>query len=135
NYKTKLDALDAKIRSGMSACEKKDVLITHATLGYFCREYGCNQVAITGINPEAEPSASELAAIITQARERNVSAVFFESLIDPRSAQTISQEIGGYALVFNSVHGLTPDENARGGNYITLMEENLANLKKGLACR
>jgi zinc transport system substrate-binding protein len=133
-YNARLDALDSKIMAAMANCTKKDILVTHATLGYFCERYGCLQIAISGVDPEAEPSPADLASIIDQARERNVSAVFFESMIDPRSAQTISSEINGSVLAFNSVHGLTPEESAAGEDYISLMEGNLANIKIGLGC-
>lgn len=134
NYNDKLDSLDAKIRATMARCKKHDILVTHATLGYFCKSYSCNQIAINGVDPEAEPSPSDLAKIIDQARENNISVVFFETLIDPRSAQTISEEINGSVLAFNSVHGLTKEEELSGEDYLSLMEGNLANIKKGLEC-
>jgi len=133
-YNAKLDSLDSKIKTAMSNCSKHDILVTHATLGYFCKRYGCEQIAINGVDPEAEPSPADLATIIDQAKEKNVSVVFFESMIDPRSAQTISREINGSVLAFNSVHGLTPEEAASGEDYISLMEGNLANIKNGLEC-
>jgi len=133
-YISKLSVLDTKFRSLMSTCKKKDILIAHATLAYFCKEYGCTQIAITGINPEAEPSPADLVAIIRQAKERNVTAVFFESFINPKSAQLIAEEINGSVVAFNSVHGLTPEEQQRGENYLSLMERNVENIKKGLEC-
>jgi zinc transport system substrate-binding protein len=133
-YNAKLDSLDNEIRTVMLNCTKHDILVTHATLGYFCKRYGCNQIAINGVDPEAEPSPSDLAMIIDQAKEKNVSVVFFESMIDPRSAQTIAKEINGSVLAFNSVHGLTAEESAAGEDYISLMQGNLANIKNGLEC-
>ncbi len=133
-YSEKLDALDFELKSAFSTCKRKDILITHATLSYFCKEYGCNQMAITGVNPEAEPSPAELIKIIEQAKEKNVRAVFFESLINPKSAELISKEINGYVLSFNSVHGLTDDEKERGEDYHSLMKGNIANIKKALDC-
>ena len=133
-YISKLGALDAEFRSLMSTCKKKDILITHVTLAYFCKEYGCTQIAIAGMNPEAEPSPADLIAIIQQAKERNVTVVFFESLINPKSAQQIANEINGSVVAFNSVHGLTQEEQQRGDNYISLMERNVENIKKGLDC-
>ena len=133
-YLAKLDALDAKLRAELSSCKKKDILITHATLAYFCQSYGCHQIPIEGVSEEGEPSPKELATIVDQARERNVTAVFFESLISPKSAQTLADEIGGQVLVFNSVHGLTTDEQAKGEDYISLMNGNLQNIKIGLDC-
>lgn len=133
-YMAKLDSLDSRISAAMSGCAKQEFLVTHATMGYFCARYGCEQVAITGVDPEAEPSPADLAAIIDQAREHGINAVFVESMMDPRSATTISNEIGGTVLTLNSVHGLTAEEAASGEDYISLMDANLANIKKGLDC-
>lgn len=133
-YSAKLDALDAEFRAVFSACKKKEMLITHATLGYFCREYGCIQIPIEGVSHEGEPSPAELASIVEQARAHNVTAVYFESLVSPRTAQTLANEIGGKVLVFNSVHGVTAEEEARGAGYVLLMEENLQGIREGLDC-
>jgi len=133
-YNAKLDALDAEFRAVFSACEKKDILITHATLGYFCREYGCIQIPIEGVSHEGEPSPAGLVKIVEQARAHNVTAVYFESLVSPRTAQTIAGEVGGKVLVFNSVHGVTAEEEARGAGYVPLMEENLQGIREGLDC-
>ncbi len=133
-YDAKLDSLDASIRLAFSSCKKTDILITHATLGYFCKEYGCTQIPIEGVSEEGEPSPAELVKIVEQAKAKKVTAVFFESLISPKSAQTIANEINGQVLAFNTVHGVTPEEEARGENYLSLMEENLVNIKKGLDC-
>ncbi|MFA5108498.1 MAG: metal ABC transporter substrate-binding protein [Candidatus Micrarchaeia archaeon] len=134
-YEKKLDALDKKLRDEILGCNKKEILITHATLGYFCQEYGCVQIPIEGISEEGEPSPSDLAKIVDEARKKNVSAVYFESLISPKSAQTLASEINGQVLVFNTVHGVTAQEEAAGKNYISLMNENLENIRKGLECK
>jgi len=133
-YLEKLDELDSELRNTMKTCKKRDILITHATLGYFCKEYNCTQIPIEGINPEAEPSPADIVKIIEQAKERNITAVFFESLINPKSAQTIAQEIKGTVASFNSVHGLTEEEQKQGKDYLSLMRENIANIKEALQC-
>ncbi len=133
-YSAKLDALDAEFRAMMLSCRKRDILITHATLAYFCREYGCHQIAIEGVNPEAEPQPADLANIITQARQHNVTTVFVEKLMNPQSAETIASEINGTVSVFNSVHGLTVDEQAQGEDYISLMHDNVQIIKTALNC-
>jgi len=37
--------------------------------------------------------------------------------------------------VLDPIEGLTPAEQKRGANYLTLMRRNLATLRKALACR
>ncbi|MFA6489631.1 MAG: metal ABC transporter substrate-binding protein [Candidatus Micrarchaeia archaeon] len=133
-FAAKLDSLDAEFRGVFSTCRKKDILISHATLGYFCADYGCRQIPIEGISEEGEPSPAALASIVDQARVNNVTTVYFESLISPKSAQAIAGEIGGGVQVFNTIHGVTAEEQARGANYLSLMEENIGAIKAGLDC-
>ncbi len=134
-YLQKLDALDSSFRVTLPTCQKKDILITHATLAYFCKEYGCNQVPVEGVNAEGEPSPAAVAAIIDQARAKNITVVFVENLINPKSAYTIASEINGTVAVFNSLHGLTPDEQKRNEDYISLMQENVQTIKTSLECK
>jgi zinc transport system substrate-binding protein len=134
DYMAKLDALDAEFRTAMASCKKRDVLIAHATVGYFCKEYGCNQIPIEGINPEAEPLPADIASIVTQAKEHNVTTVFVEKLVSPKAAQTIADEINGTTVNFNSVHGITLDEMSRNETYLSLMHENVQIIKTALEC-
>jgi len=133
-YLKKLDALDNEFRITFSTCKKKDILITHATLAYFCKEYGCNQVPVEGVNAEGDPSPAVLADIIKQAKDKNITTAFVENLMNPKSAQTIAEEIHGKAVVFNSVHGLTIEEEQRGEDYISQMQENIEIIKTSLDC-
>jgi zinc transport system substrate-binding protein len=134
DYMAKLDALDAEFRTAMASCRKRDILIAHATLGYFCREYGCNQIPIEGMNPEAEPLPRDIVNIVNQAREHNATTVFVEKLVSPKAAQTIAEEINGTTVTFNSVHGITLDEMNRNETYLSLMHENVQIIKTALEC-
>lgn len=133
-YIARLDALDSDIRATMGKCRKKEIIITHATLGYFCARYGCVQIPITGVQHEAEPSPADIAEIIDEAKENNASMVFFESLVSPKTAELIAGEIGGGVAVFNSIHGLTDEERKAGKDYVSLMEENIKSISVALEC-
>jgi zinc transport system substrate-binding protein len=133
-YIQKLKELDGQFRSTMATCKKKDILITHATLAYFCKEYGCNQVPIEGVNAEGEPTPAVVAAIIDQAKEKNITVVFVEKLLNPQTAQSIAGEINGRIAVFNTAHGLTAEEQQRGEDYLSQMKENIDTIKTNMDC-
>ncbi|MCX6770775.1 MAG: metal ABC transporter substrate-binding protein [Candidatus Micrarchaeota archaeon] len=133
-YMAKLDKLDAEFRATMAICKNKNMIITHATLAYFCKEYGCNQVPVEGVNAEGEPTPVVVAAIVDQAKAKNITVVFVEKLYSPKVAQTIASEIGGKVAVFNTLHGLTPEEQQRGEDYLSQQEENVATIKANLDC-
>ncbi len=129
-----LQELDSAYRQGLATCQKRDIVTAHAAFGYLAQEYNLNQVAISGLSPEEEPSARKLAELATFVREKQVKYIFFEELTSPRFSQTLAQETGVETLVLNPAEGLTPEDEAKGENYFTIMEANLANLEKALVC-
>ncbi len=133
-YNSSLAELDRKYSEGLRSCEKRTVVISHAAIGYLVRRYDLNMVPIVAA-PEAEPSPRWLAEVSRVAREQRVDYIFFENLASPKLAETVAREIGARTLVFHPIEGLTREETERGLNYLTLMEENLSNLRLALKCK
>jgi zinc transport system substrate-binding protein len=73
--------------------------------------------------------------VIQVVRRTHATTVFFERLVSPRLAETVAREVGARTAVLDPIEGLTPDEQKRGENYLTLMRSNLAALRKALSCR
>jgi zinc transport system substrate-binding protein len=134
-YIAQLDQLDSDYRTGLANCRTREVVTSHAAFGYLAREYGLTAHAIAGLSPEAEPSAQQLSELATLVRERNIGYIFFETLASPKLAETLANEVGAQTLVFNPLEGLTNQEIAEGKTYISVMRENLANLRTALACQ
>ncbi len=132
--KAKLAQLDTEYRQGLASCKSKDIITSHVAFGYLSAAYGLNQVAITGVSPEEEPSAKELADIADFAKKNGVRYIFFESLVSPKLSQTIATEVGAQTLVLDPIEGITSDEMAAGATYFSVMESNLANLRTALEC-
>lgn len=130
-----LHKLDTEYRQGLSDCKRHEIVTSHAALGYLAARYGLEQVSITGLSPEAEPTPQQLAHVIQIVRRRHATTVFFETLVSPRLADTVAREVGARTAVLDPIEGLTPAEQKRGDNYLTLMRRNLAALRKALACR
>ena len=134
-YRARLAALDAAFASGLKQCARRDIVTTHAAFSYVARRYGLTQIPISGLEPESEPSPADLAALVKQVKERKVQYVFFETLVSPKLAETLAREVGAKTLVLNPIEGLTKEEQAAGKNYVSLMEENLRNLRTALDCK
>jgi zinc transport system substrate-binding protein len=128
-------ALDGEYRAGLAHCKRSDFVTSHAAFGYLAARYGIHQIAITGIDPESEPSPQRLRALIALVRREQVTTVFFERLVSPRLAETVARDAGVKAAVLDPIEGLTPSEQARGFTYLTLMRQNLRELRSALGCR
>ena len=107
-YERNARAYLARIKSldgGIQACidkvppEERKLVTDHDAFGYFARRYDIDVVGavIPSQSTQAQPSAGETAKLISLIRRENVRAVFPESSINPKLAQTIARETGASA--------------------------------------
>jgi zinc transport system substrate-binding protein len=129
-----LHKLDGEYRQGLRSCKRHQIVTSHAAFGYLAKRYGLEQVSITGLTPEVEPTPKQLLHVIQIVRRTQATTVFFETLLSPRLADTVAREVGARTAVLDPIEGLTAAEQKRGDNYFTLMRRNLAALRKALAC-
>jgi zinc transport system substrate-binding protein len=130
-----LRELDREYRKGLQHCQRHEIVTSHAAFGYLAERYGLRQVAITGLAPESEPSPKQLSDVVRIVKRTHATTIFFETLVSPRLADTVAREVGARTAVLDPIEGLTPAEQNRGDDYLTLMRQNLAHLRKALACR
>ena len=130
-----LEALDADYRAGLAACPRRLIVTTHEAFGHLAAEYGLRQEAVTGLAPDAEPSARRLAQLSDLATRTGVTTVFTETLASPKIARTLAREAGGLrTAVLNPLEGLTDRERTRGDDYFTVMRANLDKIERALGC-
>jgi len=135
-YKAKLDSLDKEYARELGRCQK-NVFVEggHYTFGYLAKRYHLRYISAVGISPNAEPAPSDLVRLSEIVKKYGLKYVYFEELESPKIAQTIARETGAQLLELNGAHNLTRNEMKGGATFISLMEENLKNLKIGLQCR
>jgi zinc transport system substrate-binding protein len=129
-----LRRLDEDFRTGLAHCQRREIVTSHAAFGYLARAYGLEQIPLTGIAPEAEPSAQAIEALVEKVKQRGATTVFFETLVSPKLAQTVAREAGARTAVLDPIEGLSKDEIADGADYFSVMRANLAALRKALGC-
>jgi zinc/manganese transport system substrate-binding protein len=132
-YLAELDALDAEIRAAVAALpeDRRTVVTSHDAFGYFAADYGLTFVAPQGVSTEAEASAQDVAALITQIRDAGIAAVFVENIADRRLLDQIATETGaaiGGTLYSDALSG--PEGPA--ATYLAMMRHNLSQLTAAL---
>jgi zinc transport system substrate-binding protein len=127
--------LHERYAEGLASCENRNIIVSHDAFGYMARRYGFGLYPVSGLSPEEEPSPRKMAAISDLAREKNINYIFTEVLVNPKIAETIAYEIGAKILVLNPVSGLTDNDALAGKDYISLMDDNLVNLRKAMSCK
>jgi zinc transport system substrate-binding protein len=130
----RLRALDGDYRADLENCERRELVTSHQAFGYLADRYGLEQVAVTGLSPEAEASPGQLEEVIDLVRESGATTVFVEPLVSPRIAETVARETGATTAVLDPIEGLTEEGAAAGDDYFSLMRRNLEALRKGLGC-
>jgi zinc transport system substrate-binding protein len=126
---SRLIALDKHFSEGLSSCASRDIVTSHAAFGYLAARYDLNQVSISGIDPEAEPSPGRFAEVARFVQEHDVSTIFFEELVSPEVAETIAAETGARTAMLSPL-----ESEPESGNYVDAMEANLAALTEALDC-
>ena len=96
--------------------------------------YGLSLHSIAGASPEEDPPLGRIAEIIKLMRAKDIKYIFTEPFISSRAVGTIARETGAEILTLNPIEGLTEKDAADGKNYISLMRENLQNLRQALSC-
>jgi len=133
-FEADIDQVDLQYQKGLAHCQRHTIVTSHEAFGYLASAYGLTQEPITGLSPEAEPGPARLAELIDLVQREGITTIFTEELVSPKVAQTLAQEAGVQTKVLFTMEGLTPEEEAAGADYISLMLDNLATLEKALDC-
>jgi zinc/manganese transport system substrate-binding protein len=132
-YAAELDALEREVRAAVAQIPPahRKVISTHDAFGYFASAYGIEFVAPTGVSTEAEPSARDVAKIISQIKSAKIPAVFLENFGDPRLVSRIAAETGSKVGGTLFSDALT-DEKGPCPTYIEMVRHNIKTLTSAL---
>ena len=78
---------------------RRKLVTDHDAFGYFAGRYGIRVIGavIPSQTTQAEPSAREVADLVSLIRREGVEAVFPETSVNPKLAQAIARESGAVA--------------------------------------
>ena len=134
-YNDKLDALDMKIGSALSSCQKDTIVPYHNAFTYLGERYDIHIMALGGMAPDSEASAAEIAEFVDFVKDNDIKVIFSEELVDPRLAEVIAEEANAQVILFSPLEALSKEEAATNVSYIDKMEDNLDSLKVALECQ
>jgi zinc transport system substrate-binding protein len=99
-----IEALEADIRQTLEGVTDRKFIVFHPAWGYFARDFGLEMIPIEVGGQE--PSAAELAGLITRAQAENIKVIFAQPEFSTSAAETIANQIGGEVLLISP---LNPD--------------------------
>lgn len=129
----KLGALDDQFENGLKNTDTKVFITTHAAFGYLAERYGLTEEAISGLDPESEPSAARVKSLEKMAKADGVTTVFYETLVSDKTAKTIAADANLRTDVLDPIEGIT--EKSRGKDYFSVQEANLKALRTALGAK
>lgn len=133
-YLESLDQLDQDIREVVKQAKRKEVVFGgRFAFHYFFEEYGLDYIAAyDSCSSETEPSAKTIATIIDKVKEDKIPVIFYEEFANPKVAESIASATGAKTLLLHSCHNVSTDDYKDGATYLSLMNQNLENLKEAL---
>jgi ABC-type Zn uptake system ZnuABC Zn-binding protein ZnuA len=127
-YLAELATLEAFVKEQVNTlpAERRKLVTSHDTFGYFARDYGFEIVAtaLPATAETAEPSAQEFAQLVEQIKASGVPAIFAENIINPGLMERLANESGvklGPTL-FTDALG---QEGAEGATFVAMMRYNV----------
>ena len=128
--KTALTGVDNQYKQGLTSCQHKTFITSHAAFGYMAERYGLTQASISGIDPDAEPSPAEMANIKSVVEKTGVKTIFTEELVSDAPAKAIAAETDAKTSVLSPL-----ESKPERGDYTDAMTSNLERLKSAMVCK
>jgi zinc/manganese transport system substrate-binding protein/manganese/iron transport system substrate-binding protein len=137
-YAAKLDVLDTKIQGQINAlpADQRKLVTNHDAFGYYVARYGLQFVGsiIPSFDTSAELSAKDLSDLVAKIKATGVKAIFSESSLPPKTADTVGREAGvkvveGESALYGDTLGPAGSD---GATYLQMEEHNTTTIVSAL---
>ncbi|HZD71917.1 MAG TPA: metal ABC transporter substrate-binding protein [Actinomycetes bacterium] len=136
-YSAKLDRLDRQIAGQISTLRNRKLVSNHDAFGYYVDRYHLEFVGsiIPSFDTSAELSAKDVSDIVAKVKAAGVKAIFSETSLPPKTAETIAAE--AHVKVVEGESALYGDSlgppGSDGATYLQMMEHNTKTIVSNLA--
>jgi ABC-type Zn uptake system ZnuABC Zn-binding protein ZnuA len=136
-YTKQLQTLDAEVQRQIDSLANKKLVTNHDAFGYYIDRYGLQFVGsvIPSFDTSAELSGRDIRDLVTKIKATGVRAVFSETSLPPRTAETIAREAG--VKVVEGEDALYGDSlgpaGSDGDTYLKMVRHNTATIVHNLS--
>jgi ABC-type Zn uptake system ZnuABC Zn-binding protein ZnuA len=136
-YTKELEALDAEVERQIDSLANTKVVTNHDAFGYYLDRYGLELVGsvIPSFDTSAELSGRDIRDLVAKIKATGVKAIFSETSLPPRAAETIGREAGVKVVVGDdALYGdaLGPP-GSDGDTYLKMIRHNTATIVGNLS--
>jgi ABC-type Zn uptake system ZnuABC Zn-binding protein ZnuA len=136
-YTKELETLDAEVERQIDSLANKKVVTNHDAFGYYLDRYGLELVGsvIPSFDTSAELSGRDIRDLVARVKATGVKAIFSETSLPPRAAETIGREarvevvVGADALYGDALGPPGSD----GDTYLKMIRHNTATIVGNLS--
>jgi ABC-type Zn uptake system ZnuABC Zn-binding protein ZnuA len=136
-YTRQLEALDAEVERQIDSLASRRIVTNHDAFGYYLDRYGLELVGsvIPSFDSSAELSGRDIRDLVARIRASGTRAVFSETSLPPRTAETIAREAG--VRVVTGEDALYGDSlgppGSDGDTYLKMIRHNTATIVSNLS--
>ncbi len=133
-YADQIREVDAQIAAVVEAAPRKLILVADRfPFRYMVEEFGLDYyAAFSGCSAESDVTAGTMAFLIDKVEEYDIQYVYYIELSNQQVAKAVCEATGAQMLLLHSCHNVTKDEFEAGETYLSLMQNNVEALRKGL---
>jgi ABC-type Zn uptake system ZnuABC Zn-binding protein ZnuA len=136
-YTRELQALDAEVERQIDSLANKKLVTNHDAFGYYLDRYGLELVGsvIPSFDSSAELSGRDIRDLVAKIRATKVKAIFTETSLPPKAAETIGREAGvkvvaGEDALYGDALG---PPGSDGDTYLKMIRHNTATIVSNLS--
>lgn len=134
-YLAMLDDLDSIYKQSLTSCKRETIITNHNAFSYLSKIYDFKVEALSGLSPDAQPSAKQITKLMHHIKENDVTTIFFESFVSDRVMRSIARDTDVAVDTLQPLGNITKDEADKNATYESIMKENLTKLSKALMCQ
>jgi len=133
-YMKMLDNLDSAYRKALGTCSRDTIITNHNAFSYLANRYDFHVESLSGLSPEAQPSAKQIVELMHHIKEDKITTIFFESFVSDRVMKSIAKDTHVAVDTLQPLGNITKDEAEQNATYESIMRKNLSKLSKALMC-
>lgn len=133
-YVKELDALDSDFKNLFDNTESKTLVFADRfPFRYFANEYGLKcYAAFNGCASQSEPAPTTIVKLCKIVEDEDLPYVYYIETSQSGVPDAISKYTGCGKMLLHSCHTVTERELENGATYLSLMRQNLDNLRKAI---
>jgi zinc transport system substrate-binding protein len=135
DYIAMLQKLQKDFTTHLQECKLDTLVTNHNAFSYIATKYHFKTAALSGLSPQAMPSAKKISYLMKRIEKEHIQTIFFESFANEKVIRSIAKDTHIEVNVLHPLGNITARQEKKNSTYEDIMRENLIKITKALKCR